>query len=106
MTGGISMGVKYFGTSVGSRVPPGIAAYALNILPPKRVVRYNPAPAAAPSLRKPRLLTMIKISSYLKSIVKMNYPPLTTLVSAWDGHKVTEGFSANNHWGRDTSFVI
>src|SRR3990172_2484923 len=72
------MGVMYLGTLSGSSVPPGIWAYTLNNLPPNRAVRYNPAPAAAPSFRNARLLTIILVSSWYHGICRwpIQKPPI------------------------------
>jgi hypothetical protein len=43
MTGGMTSGVTYFGTAVGSRLPPGIAAHAGRNAAPRNRINEPPA---------------------------------------------------------------
>src|SRR3990170_8885648 len=56
ITGGINIGVTYFGTETGSSEPPGICAYARPTL--NLHGTSNPAPVAAPSFSSRRLLSI------------------------------------------------
>src|SRR5512132_3257817 len=58
ITGGISNGVAYFGTSAGSSVPPGIAARA-RCVQPVWVATYQASVVAPVSLRKLRRVGMV-----------------------------------------------
>src|SRR5512133_101593 len=58
MTGGISNGVAYFGTSAGLSVPPGIAAIARSIQP-VWLATYQASVVAPVSLRKLRRVGMV-----------------------------------------------
>jgi len=77
MTGGISIGVTYFGTDSGSRVPPGICAMAC--LSPSFVEAYSVSVVAPVYLMKPRrvILSLLVLDLPLRMV--------TVLPEAADG---------------------